>query len=145
MPEKRTQPMGAAKAGSGQVFEIDAPPDSAGTAALQDGDILGCTVQTKPGTGRRVAQAIRGIGGLEIHAGEAADRLVITIEDVIGQSAADVMGALNQVDGVIGTTLVYHCAGRAFAPSPTVEAKEASRSRNGSVAERTDRSSPFEE
>lgn len=96
----------------------DAAPASNALPVLPDGDILSCIVFTKPGKGSQVAESIAGSSGVEVHCGADIDKLVVTIEDVAGQSAADRLGALNGVEGVVNTILIYHFGGQALAADP---------------------------
>jgi nitrate reductase NapAB chaperone NapD len=73
------------------------------------GDILSCVVYTHPGRGPEVAAAIHTKPGAEVIAGIPESKLVITIEDTGSSRAADVLGELNAVPGVINTLLIYHC------------------------------------
>jgi len=73
------------------------------------GDILSCVVYTHPGLGADVAAEIAAKPGAEVLAGIPESKLVITIEDTETSRAADVLGALNAVPGVINTVLIYHC------------------------------------
>ncbi len=49
--------------------------------------------------------------GVEVHAGADIGKLVVTIEDTPLSQAADTIGELNQVPGVINATLIYHYGG----------------------------------
>lgn len=90
---------------------------------LPEGDILSCVVYTKPGMGPGVGAVVDALAGAEVHCGAESDKLVVTIEDVAGQPAADRLGALNQIDGVINTILIYHFGGTALAsPAPDAAA-----------------------
>jgi periplasmic nitrate reductase NapD len=94
------------------------PLPEAGPAELIDGDILSCVVQVKPGRGGEVAARLEALPGVEVHGGVEVDRLVVTIEDQAGHPAADRLGALNLVEGVINAILIYHCDGRALSADP---------------------------
>jgi nitrate reductase NapD len=73
------------------------------------GDILSCVVYTHPGLGADVAAVIAAKPGAEVLAGIPESKLVITIEDTESSRAADVLGELNAIPGVINTILIYHC------------------------------------
>ncbi|MBK5964574.1 hypothetical protein CCR95_10875 [Thiocystis minor] len=83
-----------------------------------DGDILSCVVQVKPGRGQAVAAYLEALPGVEVHGGMDVDRLVVSIEDQAGHLAADRLGALNLIEGVINAILIYHCDGRALRADP---------------------------
>ena len=75
------------------------------------GNICSCVVQTRIATGAEVARHLATLPGVEVHAGAEQDKLVVTIEDTAKRFAADTIGALNQVPGVINATLIYHYGG----------------------------------
>jgi len=79
-------------------------------------DILSCIVHTRPRSGRDVADRIGKLPGLEVLAGSDVDKLVVTIEDTPDSRAADLLGELNQVPGVINTVLIYHYGGDDIEP-----------------------------
>jgi nitrate reductase NapD len=74
-------------------------------------NICSCVVYAKPGQGPGVAKRIGTLSGVEVHGGAAECRLVVTLEDTREALAADTLGALNQVPGVINTVLIYHYGG----------------------------------
>jgi nitrate reductase NapD len=75
------------------------------------GNICSCVVHTKIATGSEVARRLETIPGVEVHAGAEVDKLVVTVEDTAERFAADTIGALNQVPGVINAMLIYHYGG----------------------------------
>jgi len=74
-------------------------------------NICSCVVYTHPGRGAGVARELSALPGVEVHAGADADRLVVTVEDSEHATAADTVGSLNHVPGVINTVLIYHYGG----------------------------------
>jgi nitrate reductase NapD len=84
-------------------------------------DILSCVVHTRPGGGAEVALRLRPLPGVEVHAGADVDKLVVTIEDTDETRAADLLGELNQVPGVINTVLIYHYGGEDIEPWATAD------------------------
>lgn len=74
-------------------------------------NICSCVVHAKPGTGPKVAERVAALPGVDVHGGIAEGRLVVTLEDTPDTLAADTLGALNQVPGVINTVLIYHYGG----------------------------------
>lgn len=74
-------------------------------------NLCSCVVYTRPRGGALVAPRIVALPGCEVHAGIAEDRLVVTIEDDDGQSAAELISAINGIDGVVTTSLIYHYGG----------------------------------
>ncbi|NEV63102.1 chaperone NapD [Thiorhodococcus minor] len=99
---------------TGEPRYVDATATQAGQV-LPEGDILSCVVYTKPGMGSEVAAVVGALAGVEVHCGAEIDKLVITIEDVAGQPAAEMLGAPNHIEGVINTILIYHFGGQALA------------------------------
>jgi len=81
-------------------------------------NILSCIVQTRPGAGAEVAPLLAALPGVEVHAGTDVDKLVVTIEDTAECLAADTVGGLNQVPGVIHSVLIYHYGGDDIATPP---------------------------
>lgn len=49
--------------------------------------------------------------GVEVHGGETEGKLVVTVEDTADVPAADTLGAIGAVKGVINTVLIYHYGG----------------------------------
>ena len=74
-------------------------------------NICSCVVHTRPEQGALVAAAVAGLPGVEVYGGVPEGRLILTLEDTRAALAADTLGALNQVPGVIGTVLIYHYGG----------------------------------
>jgi nitrate reductase NapD len=74
-------------------------------------NICSCVVYAKPGQGPAVASGLAELPGVEVHGGVAEGKLVVTLEDTGESLAADTLGALNQVPGVINTVLIYHYGG----------------------------------
>jgi len=75
------------------------------------GNICSCVVHTKVAQGTEVAERLNALPGVEVHAGADLDKLVVTVEDTAEQFAADTIGTLDQVPGVINATLIYHYGG----------------------------------
>lgn len=74
-------------------------------------NICSCVVYAKPGQGPEVATRLLDLPGVEVHGGVAEGKLVVTLEDRGDNLAADTLGVLNQVPGVINTVLIYHYGG----------------------------------
>jgi nitrate reductase NapD len=81
-------------------------------------NICGCVVHARPGTSSAVAEHLSTLPGVEVHAVGDDDKLVVTVEDTAEGLAADTMGALNRVPGVINAVLVYHYGGDDLDPLP---------------------------
>ena len=88
------------------------PPETSRRPALSmTGNICSCVVHTKLAAGPEVAKRLDALPGVEVHAGAEFDKLVVTVEDTPDQFAADTIGDLNQVPGVINAMLTYHYGG----------------------------------
>jgi len=74
-------------------------------------NICSCVVHTRPGAGAEVAPRLADLPGVEVHAGTEADKLVVTVEDTDQSLAADTLGSLTRVPGVINAVLIYHYGG----------------------------------
>lgn len=74
-------------------------------------NICSCVVHTHPGTGAEVAPRLEALPGVEVHAGTESNKLVVTIEDTNASRAADTLGSLTRVSGVINAVLIYHYGG----------------------------------
>ena len=96
------------------------PPDANEPDAMRMSqtteNICSCVVHARPGGGEDVAARLCALPGVEVHAGAEVDRLVVTIEDTPYSLAADTIGTLNDVAGVINTGLIYHYGGDDIAP-----------------------------
>jgi len=74
-------------------------------------NICSCVVHTRPERSSEVRARLMEIPGVEIHGGESAGKLVVTVEDTAETQAADTLGAIGGVEGVINTVLIYHYGG----------------------------------
>jgi nitrate reductase NapD len=77
-------------------------------------NICSCVIHTRPERGSEVSARLAALPGLEVHAGESEGKLVVTIEDTPQSPAADTLGAIGDVEGVINTVLIYHYGGEDF-------------------------------
>jgi nitrate reductase NapD len=74
-------------------------------------NICSCVVHTRPERAAEVSARLLTIPGVEVHGGEAEGKLVVTVEDTADTLAADTLGAIGAVEGVINTVLIYHYGG----------------------------------
>ncbi len=74
-------------------------------------NICSCVVHAKPGRAPEVAAKLAALPGVEVHGGVEQGKLIVTLEDTDTTLAADTLGALNDVPGVINTILIYHYGG----------------------------------
>ena len=71
-------------------------------------NVCGVLVHARPDQIDAVEAGIAAIPGVEAHGRSKGARLVVTVEDSDGLSAADALGRLNAVPGVVAAALVYH-------------------------------------
>lgn len=69
--------------------------------------ICGLVVYARPEHIRRVAAALAGQPGLEVHAVDDAGKLVVTLEAQGDAAVLDAIQAINGTDGVLTANLVY--------------------------------------
>ena len=70
-------------------------------------NVCGCLVHINPDIANQVIADIEGMTGCEVHAHDNG-RLVVTVEDIDGKSASDLIMDLHKVPGVLTVTLTYH-------------------------------------
>lgn len=73
-------------------------------------NICGVLVQVRPEQREVMEPQLLAIPGLEIHAASDAGKLVITVEAADYQQAADALGQLQTLKGVLSASLIYHHA-----------------------------------
>ena len=71
-------------------------------------NVCGVLVHAHPARIGAVEACLAAMAGVETHGRAAGARLVVTVEDTPGRSAADALAELNAVPGVIAAALVYH-------------------------------------
>ncbi len=72
-------------------------------------DITGLVVRTKPDNAHQVADRLELLKGVEVHAIGDEGNLVVTIEELDGEKlAVDTLNKINNVEGVISSSLIYH-------------------------------------
>jgi len=69
--------------------------------------IAGIVVHARPERVQRVAEAIRGLSGADIHATSADGKLVVTLEAPSAREIAARMQEIQQLDAVLSASLVY--------------------------------------
>jgi len=74
-------------------------------------NICSLVVHARPENAKAVAQGLLALPGVEVHGGQDEGRLVVTVEDTAQSQAADTLAAINGVEGVISTVLIYHYGG----------------------------------
>jgi len=76
--------------------------------------ICSVVVHAKPARGPSIQTALERIPGVEVHAGAAVGKLVVTVEGPNDDTLADTMAQFNHVEGVINTVMVYHYCGEEY-------------------------------
>ncbi len=71
-------------------------------------NVIGVLVHAVPARATAVGAALAAMDGIDVHAVTDDGRLVVTACDVGAMFASDSLMAMNHVDGVITTSLVYH-------------------------------------
>ena len=71
-------------------------------------NIAGVLVHARADALDSVREGLAGLPGVDLHQTMEGGRLVVTIEDVEGHSAADTILAVHRIPGVIAAALVYH-------------------------------------
>ena len=74
-------------------------------------NICSLIVHAKPDRARTVEEGLLGLPGVEVHGGQAEGKLVVTVEDTPESEAAETLAAINGVEGVVNTVLIYHYGG----------------------------------
>ena len=69
--------------------------------------IAGIVVHARPEGVQRVAEAIGGLSGAEVHAASADGKLVVTLEAPGAREIAALMEEIQQFDAVLTASLVY--------------------------------------
>jgi nitrate reductase NapD len=69
--------------------------------------IAGIVVHARPESVQRIAEAIGGLSGVEIHATSADGKLVVTLEASSAREIAARMDEIQQFDAVLTASLVY--------------------------------------
>ncbi len=72
-------------------------------------DITGLVVRSQPAKAQQVADQLELLKGVEVHAIGDQGNLVVTIEELNGEKlAVDTLTQINNVPGVISSSLIYH-------------------------------------
>lgn len=75
-------------------------------------DITGVVVRAKPEQLDPIRMQLNALRGVEVHAVNENGNMVVTIEEQGGEKIAlDTLSQINQIPGVLATTLVYHHTG----------------------------------
>ncbi len=71
-------------------------------------NICGVLVHAQPSEVDRIAAALAGLPGVELHGQADAGRLIVTVEDTAQTSAVDGLTQIHALPGVVSAALVYH-------------------------------------
>lgn len=71
-------------------------------------NICGVLVHAKPERRHEVRAALDLIPGVEVHTATDDGRMIVTVEDAAGIWAGATITSLNDIQGVVNVSLVYH-------------------------------------
>ncbi len=71
-------------------------------------NISGVLVRSRPENIASVSERLLTIAGLEVHGANEDGRMVVTVESASDRALADTVEKLNEVPGVISTSMIYH-------------------------------------
>lgn len=87
-------------------------------------NICSLIVHARPDQAAAVQSRLEALPGVEVQGGDETGKLIVTVEDAEGVSAADTMMSFNSVEGVISSTLIYHYGGEDLDEEVIGEANE---------------------
>lgn len=71
-------------------------------------NICSVIVNAKPENSLQISKLLAQIEGVDVFGGVEEGKIIITIEDSGEKALADKMASINDIKGVINTTMVYH-------------------------------------
>lgn len=71
-------------------------------------NICSVIVNTKPENATRIKKLLEAMEGVDVFGGVKEGRIIITIEDSGEKALSEQLTALNNIEGVIDATMVYH-------------------------------------
>lgn len=75
--------------------------------STSESNICGVLVHARPGLAAAVQGRLVALPGVEVHASTADDRLVVTVEDAGERRCLETVTQLQDIEGVLSTSLVY--------------------------------------
>lgn len=75
---------------------------------MSEFNVCGVLVMASPKKGAIVEQSLNDLNGVEVHARGDDGRMVVTVEGPLSRECANMITDMNDIDGVISTSLVYH-------------------------------------
>lgn len=75
---------------------------------LANFNMCGVLVHAVPQRATLVAEALKGLPGVEVHTIAEHGRIVVTVEDTDQALAIDQLSAIHRLDGVVAAALIYH-------------------------------------
>ena len=85
--------------------------DTAASPETQEATICGILVHSRPEGMEQVCERLTALPGVEIHGNSEDGRLVVTVEDEQRQSAGDTVMHIQNMEGVISASVIYHFSG----------------------------------
>jgi len=70
-------------------------------------NLASLVVHTRPGDRDRIADQLRTLPGVEIHAATDDGRLVVTVDHDVSQVTADTLTAIHETRGVISAAITF--------------------------------------
>ncbi|MGD2073448.1 MAG: chaperone NapD [Gammaproteobacteria bacterium] len=71
-------------------------------------DISGVLVRAFPQDIEAVTRALSRLAGVEVHGANDDGRMVVTIERETGREVADLLAQMQDVQGVLSASMIYH-------------------------------------
>ena len=71
-------------------------------------NISGVIVRSRPEKIEAVSELLLQISGVEVHGANPDGRMVVTVESGSDRELADTVFSLNEVSGVLSTSMIYH-------------------------------------
>jgi nitrate reductase NapD len=71
-------------------------------------NICSVIVNAKPKNSLNISKLLEKIEGVDVFGGIEEGKIIATLEDVGEKALADKMAAINDINGVINATMIYH-------------------------------------
>jgi len=71
-------------------------------------NICGVLVHARPDKAGAIEAQLAELPGVEVYASSDSGRIVVTVEDVQASMAGDTLVRINNLDGVLSASIVYH-------------------------------------
>lgn len=71
-------------------------------------NISGVVVRSRPENIQQVSKALSALPGVEVHGANSDGRMAVTVESISDRDLADAVLRLNNMEGVISASMIYH-------------------------------------